>query len=93
MLTDAVPEAGRLTMMGEPWIVHVLPSGLTGPAKSTLRGEGLAPAVVGSVTMMLAPCARGDELVSEIVPAGAGCARTIMGTGLESAGTRPGFSI
>jgi hypothetical protein len=64
-----------------------------GPAKSTLTGEGVAPAVVGSVTMMFAPVIRGDELVREIVPGRVGGARTTTETGFERAGTTPGFSI
>ena len=92
MFKFSVPDVGRVIMIGEPCSMQVLPSALIGPAKCTLTGDGVAPAVVGSVTTMFSPVARGERLVSAITPGEISEVKITRETGFESAGTAPGFS-
>src|SRR5690348_15686222 len=54
-------------------------------------GEGVAPAVVGSVTTRLSPAARGAEAVREMMLGELGRDVTTIDTGFESSGTAPGL--
>src|SRR5690348_6199533 len=54
-------------------------------------GEGVAPAVVGSVTTRLSPAARGAEAVREMMLGELGRDVTAIVTGFESSGTAPGL--
>src|SRR6185437_3740087 len=91
MFSVCVPEAGRVTSIGEAWIVHVEPSGETMPTKSTLTGEVVAPAVVASGTMMSSPVGTGFALLSEMTEGAAGAESTMRCTGFESSAAVPGF--
>lgn len=84
-----MPEAGRVIVMGEAWISHVLPP-VSGPKKSTLMGAEAA-AVVGSVTMIFVPVDAGCPAVSVISPTDTSKGTMTKGTGLESPESGGGF--
>jgi len=89
MLTLAEPEAGRVTVSGEPCTPQLFPP-VRKPMKSTLIGEDAA-AVVGSTTTISFPVTTGCPVVSEIVPTETSNGTITNGTGFDSAGEPPGF--
>lgn len=86
-----MPEVGRVTVIAEAWIVHVEPSAETVPTYSTFIGDVVAPAVVGSTTVMLLSAEAAAALVSEIALGCCGAGRMTNDTGFESVAGVPGF--
>jgi len=83
-----VPEAGRVTVMGEPAISQL--PWVSGPMESTLRGADSA-AVVGSGTSRMIGLADGWAAVSEMAPTEVSSGMITNGTGFDSAFDGPGF--
>jgi hypothetical protein len=84
-----MPEEGRLTVSGEPWISQLLPP-VSNPMASTLIGTDSA-AVVGSGITRKMDVIVGLPLVSENVATEASNGIITKGTGFESAPFGPGF--
>jgi len=89
MLTVVVPEAGRVTVSGEPCAPQLFPS-VRSPMKFTLIGMDDA-AVVGSTTTMSFPLTAGDAALREITSSDTSNGTITKGTGFDSAPGAPGF--
>ncbi len=89
MLTVVVPEAGRVTVSGEPCAPQLFPP-VRGPMKSTLIAADSA-AVVGSTTTMSLPFATGSPALNAIASSDRSNGAITNGTGFDSACDGPGF--
>ena len=89
MLTVVVPEAGRVTVSGEPCTPQLSPP-VNKPMNSTLIGEDSA-AVVGSTTTMFIPLTTGTLVLKAITSTVTSNGTITNGTGFESAPGGLGF--